>query len=168
MSGHGRAAARSAPAPLPGTLRRQLSAVCVAPRLINSQPRCLCGAGGADDGEFGGELLPYITGEKQAPLPTYFIGGWGSGSKQALEALSGAGAGAQQRSRVRVLVGCLDLCAPASREPARRSLCVCRVDWLASGSEQAPEARPAGAAARMHSSGGIRGGAKPPTVFLAS
>ncbi|PSC76403.1 Zinc finger CCCH domain-containing 64 [Micractinium conductrix] len=44
--------------------------------------------GGADDGEFGGELLPYITGEKQAPLPTYFIGGWGSGSKQALEALS--------------------------------------------------------------------------------
>lgn len=42
---------------------------------------------GPDDDEYSGELLPYITGEKKAPVPTYFVGGWGHGSKQALEAL---------------------------------------------------------------------------------
>jgi hypothetical protein len=46
-------------------------------------------AAGPDDDEYTGELLPYITGEKNAPLPTYFVGGWGHGSKQALEALAG-------------------------------------------------------------------------------
>lgn len=60
---------------------------------------CLCGCAlmlcmdcpaGPDEGDYTGELLPYITGEKKAPIPTYFIGGWGAGSKQALEALSGA------------------------------------------------------------------------------
>ncbi|KAL4423189.1 hypothetical protein ABPG77_000322 [Micractinium sp. CCAP 211/92] len=45
-------------------------------------------AGGSDDADYNGELLPYITGEKKAPVPTYFIGGWGHGSKQALEALA--------------------------------------------------------------------------------
>ena len=35
--------------------------------------------------------MPYIKGEKQAPVKTYFIGGWGHGSKQALEALEGVG-----------------------------------------------------------------------------
>jgi hypothetical protein len=45
-------------------------------------------AAGPDDDEYTGELLPYITGEKNAPLPTYFVGGWGHGSKQALEALA--------------------------------------------------------------------------------
>jgi hypothetical protein len=45
---------------------------------------------GPDDDDYTGELLPYITGEKQAPLPTYFIGGWGQGSKQTLKALPGA------------------------------------------------------------------------------
>lgn len=34
--------------------------------------------------------MPYIKGDKQAPVKTYFIGGWGHGSKQALEALEGA------------------------------------------------------------------------------
>lgn len=56
----------------------------------HSRHLLLPGLGGPDDADYTGELLPYITGEKKAPVPTYFIGGWGHGSKQALEALAGA------------------------------------------------------------------------------
>lgn len=45
---------------------------------------------GADDADYNGELVPYITGDKKAPVPTYFIGGFGAGSRQALEALAAA------------------------------------------------------------------------------
>lgn len=45
---------------------------------------------GADDAEYAGELLPYIKGDKKAPLPTYFIGGYGAGSQQALASLEAA------------------------------------------------------------------------------
>ena len=48
---------------------------------------------GPDEGDYAGELLPYIKGEKQAPVPTWFIGGWGRGSRQALDALAGAAGG---------------------------------------------------------------------------
>ena len=60
-----------------------------APPHLAAPPRAHPRAG-ADDGDYEGELLPYITGDKQAPVPTYFIGGWGQGSRQALEALSGS------------------------------------------------------------------------------
>ena len=72
---------------------------CHSPRCHRLVRGCLCGSAlmlcmaspaGPDEGDYTGELLPYITGEKKAPIPTYFIGGWGAGSKQALEALSGA------------------------------------------------------------------------------
>jgi diadenosine tetraphosphate (Ap4A) HIT family hydrolase len=45
---------------------------------------------GADDADYVGELLPYINGEKSAPVPTYFIGGFGLGSSKALAALATA------------------------------------------------------------------------------
>lgn len=79
LSGGAAAATRrhSPPAPPPN---RPLCCCCPPSFLLPAGP---------DEGDYAGELLPYITGEKQAPLPTYFIGGWGRGSKQALEALSG-------------------------------------------------------------------------------
>lgn len=43
---------------------------------------------GGDDAEYQGELTPYLKGEKRAPVPTYFVGGWGAGSRAALEALA--------------------------------------------------------------------------------
>lgn len=43
---------------------------------------------GSDEAEYVGELAPYLSGEKTAPVPTYFIGGSGLGSKQALSALA--------------------------------------------------------------------------------
>lgn len=57
---------------------------CSAPRALPSH------IAGSDDENYRGELLPYIVGEKKAPVPTYFVGGWGEGSKQALEALAAA------------------------------------------------------------------------------
>lgn len=79
-------------------MRAQHAAECTALMLLGCSPgeadpqdrlhaRTLAGP---DEGDYAGELLPYITGEKKAPIPTYFIGGWGGGSKQALEALAGA------------------------------------------------------------------------------
>jgi lariat debranching enzyme len=53
-------------------------------------PLPLTSATGSDTAEYQGQLLPYLTGEKKAPLPTYFIGGWGLGAQQALEALPAA------------------------------------------------------------------------------
>ncbi|KAL6784615.1 CGL125 [Auxenochlorella protothecoides x Auxenochlorella symbiontica] len=46
------------------------------------------GAAGPDDGEYQGPLLEYLTGGKAAPLPTYFMGGWGGGAVSVLEAIS--------------------------------------------------------------------------------
>lgn len=43
---------------------------------------------GADDAEFEGEYAPYLNGEKQAPIPTYFIGGYGLGSNNILTKLA--------------------------------------------------------------------------------
>jgi len=42
---------------------------------------------GSDDDPCPADTLRYFTGEKQPPLPTYFIGGFGAGSKQALSVL---------------------------------------------------------------------------------
>lgn len=73
---------------------KHLPAAAVA-RLACRQPNLppfLLLPAGPDEDKYTGELLPYITGEKQAPVKTYFIGGWGHGSKQALEALDGQSA----------------------------------------------------------------------------
>jgi len=45
---------------------------------------------GSDEADYVGELTPYIAGDKVAPIPTYFSGGFGLGSKQALSALAAA------------------------------------------------------------------------------
>lgn len=76
---------------LPPLRRRRLPPAASA--LLTLAPPAFVSPAGPDDDDYTGELLPYITGEKQAPLPTYFIGGWGQGSKQALEALPGASGG---------------------------------------------------------------------------
>lgn len=80
---------------------------------------------GSDDADYTGELLPYILGEKMAPIPTYFIGGWGNGSKQALEALAGSDSNVKYLGRSGVTsVGGLSVAfldgmynAPAFRAP---------------------------------------------------
>jgi diadenosine tetraphosphate (Ap4A) HIT family hydrolase len=43
---------------------------------------------GSDDADYIGELQPYISGDKTPPIPTYFIGAYGLGSKAALAALA--------------------------------------------------------------------------------
>ena len=56
-------------------------------RLLISLIHCNAGA---DDADFLGELSPYINGTKTAPVPTYFIGGFGLGSTKAVAALAAA------------------------------------------------------------------------------
>lgn len=55
------------------------------------------GSAAAGPGEATGstdaDLQPYLSGSGKAPIPTYFIGSYGSGSTQAMQALSNATGG---------------------------------------------------------------------------
>ena len=44
---------------------------------------------GTDDVEYAGQLEAYLEGSKVAPVPTYFVGGFGHGSRYVIEKLSG-------------------------------------------------------------------------------
>ena len=52
------------------------------------------GSAAAGPGEATGstdaDLQPYLSGSSKAPIPTYFIGSYGTGSTQAMQALSNA------------------------------------------------------------------------------
>lgn len=43
---------------------------------------------GTDDVEYAGQLEAYLEGSKVAPVPTYFVGGFGHGSRYVIEKLS--------------------------------------------------------------------------------
>jgi hypothetical protein len=70
---------------------------CVAaPPAAKQPPRRLCSCAGPEEdaAEPDAELAEYASGARVAPMPTYFIGGFGRGSHRALDALeAGGGAG---------------------------------------------------------------------------
>lgn len=52
----------------------------------------------SDTDELAADILPYFTGEKIAPVPTYFIGCYGAAAQKAMQALSNAGNAAGMHS----------------------------------------------------------------------
>lgn len=58
--------------------------------LLISTPRYLSADSSEDTAKTSAEAQAFVSGSKQAPVPTYFVGSFGSGSTEAMLALSAA------------------------------------------------------------------------------
>lgn len=63
--------------------------------LHRPDPCSVLAESGEDSAATGLDAQEYVSGSKQAPVPTYFIGSFGSGSKEAMLSLSTASSNIQ-------------------------------------------------------------------------